>query len=74
MNSISAVSGNKRTSSVTVHGLVAADIAVRHLARDADFAAETFQHSRIARRRGRQKFQRDWLLELQVMRAVDLTL
>ena len=50
----------------------AADVGMRNLARDANFVAEARQSGFIAGDALGQKLERDWLLERQVVGAVDL--
>ena len=50
----------------------AADVGMRNLARDADFVAEARQSGFIAGHACGQKFERDRLLQRQVVGAVDL--
>ena len=50
----------------------AADVGVRHLARDADLVAESLERRLMVRDRLGQKFERHRLVERQVVGAVDL--
>src|SRR5436305_12779349 len=50
----------------------AADVRMRHLPRDSDLVAEAFERLFVMRHGFWKEFERDWLVQGRVVRAVDL--
>jgi hypothetical protein len=51
----------------------AANVSVTHLARHSHFAMKASERGSVAQVRLGQKLQRNWLTQLQVVSAIDLT-